>query len=68
MNLMKVTDLKKRIVNLIEIERQVANRTLKNAIKAKDNDVLIVSQSYLMALQRMQEILNNLFKELKDGC
>jgi hypothetical protein len=62
---MKIAELKKRVVNLIEIERVVAAKTLRAAEKKKDDDVLIIAQSYLMGLKRIQTILNNLFRELK---
>ncbi len=65
MSTMKIMELKKRIVNLIEVERVVANKTLRNAQKKNDDDVLIIAQSYLMGLKRIQMILNNLFRELK---
>ncbi len=65
MSTMKIMELKKRIVNLIEVERVVANKMLRNAQKKNDDDVLIIAQSYLMGLKRIQMILNNLFRELK---
>jgi hypothetical protein len=65
MSTMKIMELKKRIVNLIEMERVVANKTLREAQKKNDNDVLIIAQSYLMGLKRIQMILNNLFREMK---
>lgn len=65
MTTIRITELKKRIVNLIEMERVVANKTLREAQKKNDDDVLIIAQSYLMGLKRIQQILNNLFRELK---
>lgn len=65
MSTIKIMELKKRIVNLIEMERVVANKTLREAQKKNDDDVLIIAQSYLMGLKRIQHILNNLFWELK---
>ncbi len=65
MTTIRIVELKKRIVNLIELERVVANRTLKAAQKKNDNDVLIIAESYLMGLKRIQQILNNLFKEMR---
>jgi hypothetical protein len=65
MTTIRIAELKKRIVNLIEMERVVANKTLRAAHKKNDEDVLIIAQSYLMGLKRIQQILNNLFREMK---
>jgi hypothetical protein len=64
---MKITDLKKRIENLLEIECIAANKTLKKAQKNEDSDIIVLSQSYLMAIERIQMLINNLFKALKNG-
>lgn len=65
MNLVRIIEIKKRLSNLLELERIAANKTLKQAQKADDGDIIMVSQSYIMALQRIQELINNLFKTMK---
>lgn len=64
-NQARINEIKKRLSNLLELERVAANKTLKQAHKAHDDDIVMVSQSYIMALQRIQELINNLFKSLK---
>jgi hypothetical protein len=62
---MKIYELKKRIVNLLELEAVAANKTIKIAQKKDDKDVEIVAQSYVLGIERIQFLINNLFKEFK---
>lgn len=64
-NQARINEIKKHLSNLLELERVAANKTLKQAQKTHDDDIVMVSQSYIMALQRIQELINNLFKTLR---
>jgi hypothetical protein len=63
---MKINELKKRIVNLLELERVAAKKTLKTAQNNEDSDIVILSQSYIMGIERIQMLINNLIKEIKN--
>ena len=62
---MKLYEMKKRINNLLKIESVTANKTLRLSQKNKDKDVETVAQAYLLGLERIQSLINNMFKEIK---
>jgi len=62
---MKFYEMKKRINNLLKIESVTANKTLRLSQKNKDKDVETVAQAYLLGLERIQSLINNMFKEIK---
>lgn len=64
---MKVYELRKRITNLLELESVSVNKTLRLAQRNKDKDVETLSQAYLLGIERIQFLINNLFKEINVG-
>lgn len=63
---MKINEIKKRIDNLLEVETKTAIKKRSESIKKNDEEFIIVSQCYLLGLIRISEVLDGLFKELKN--
>lgn len=60
----KSHEIRKRIINLLELESVTVNKTLRLAKKNKDKDVETISPAYLLGIERIQVLINNLFKEI----
>jgi len=58
-------ELMKRIENDLEMERALAQRELKIAHREHNVEKMAICSSYAMGIQRIQEVINALFKELR---
>lgn len=63
---MKSNELKKRIFNLLNLEHLSANKTLISATKNEDSDIIFLSQSYILALDRIKSLINKLITDSKN--
>jgi hypothetical protein len=62
----KISDLTNCFNQLLEIELNVVLSTAKQATKDKDDVTFLMSQSYVMGLQRAADIFNIVVKDIKD--
>ncbi len=62
----KISELTNCFNQLLEIELQAVLSTAKQAKKDKEDDTLLMAQSYVMGLQRAAQIFNIVLKDCKD--
>jgi len=66
MSKLKVTDIADCVTMLVEIEFQAVMDLIAKAKKDKEEDSVLMGQSYIMGLKRCVDIINNVLKDVKD--
>ncbi len=63
---LKVSNIAECVSQLMEIEFRAVLDTVKKAKKSKEEETVLMGQSYAMGLQRAADIINAVLKDVVD--